>query len=220
MARQFDDPQLHLEATDELPVLSGADIHQFERNRRSAVSHQTVDRLDQSVESLRQALENADLRWRELEARLEDQDRAIERLNDSLGRTGAAPAPPDVTSAEAALPELTEIVTTEIVRGHDSVAAAPEPEVGDSPAEIAFLERIAGLESYIAGRADRWRAMEADLAIKARRISELEAELDQRIAREDKLAQRIHDEVDRSDGLRSQLRRLNLRLSTLLDKNR
>ena len=218
MARQFDDPQPHLEATDELPVLSRADIRQFERTRRHAVSHETVDRLDHSVESLRAALESAEQRWRELEARLEDQDRAIERLNHSLGKTGAMPARPELVSSVLALPELTEIVATEGETSNHAAAGEPGPDA--HLAEVAFLERIASLESYIAGRADRWRAMEHDLANKARRIAELEAELEQRISREDRLAQRIHDEVDRSDGLRNQLRRLNLRLSTLLDKNR
>jgi len=75
-----------------------------------------------------------------------------------------------------------------------------------------LAERVAALESYIAGRADHWREMQTELDARARRITELETELGQRIERENRLEQCLRDQDGKSRRLRSRLRLLNLRL--------
>jgi len=213
MAGQLEESPPQSEHTDELPVLSEEAILEFERagpgNGTAA-----ADRLDESVEALRAALQRAERRWLKLETRLESQDRAITELREALGELEPDSRPPPPPPA---VPELTEIVLMH--------ASAPAIEADDAPAandvpagsgtEQVLLERIAGLEAYITGRADRWREMEAEVEAKVLRIAELESELEQRIARERNLEQRLHDEGDRTDGLRDRLRRLDLRLQEL-----
>jgi chromosome segregation ATPase len=206
MAGQSEESIPALDRTDELPVLSDDSIRRLERaNRVSAAT--AMDELDVSVDKLRAALEHAESRWQRLESRLKVQDRAIHDLNASLG--GALTRMPVV-------PELTDIVSVaDAGPGPDSARAAErageaaaDDDVIAGRAIRAFLERIADLEGYIAGRGDRWRAMEAEVEEQKMRIGELEHELAQRIAREELLNQRLHEEATRGEGLQEKLLRL------------
>jgi hypothetical protein len=94
-------------------------------------------------------------------------------------------------------------------------AANGENETRGSDNHHALLERIASLESYIAGRADRWQAMEEELNARSRRVTELEIELEQRIEREQRLEDRLHNENDRSIELRDKLRRMHRRIEAV-----
>ena len=167
-----------LDRTDELPVLTEESILKFQLR---AVGPERADTqsLESSVETLRRTLEEAEERWRTLEARLERQDLAIAALNNSESSAAGA----------------SSIAQHSLAREHRSL-----------------LEYISSLETYIAGRADRWQAMEQDLAAKAQRIAELESELAQRIERERNLEDRLHDQGDRNEALRARLERMNLQL--------
>lgn len=116
------------------------------------------------------------------------------------------------------LPVLSEEAVLEVeARRSNPRSYAVEPEPPSSERDLSLLERIAYLEQYIAGRAERWRRMELDLETRSRRIAELEIELAQRIARERHLEERLHDEGDRSNALRKRLRMLNRQLETAAD---
>lgn len=194
MAGQPEESTPNLEHTDELPVLSDDAIRRLER-AGAATTSTVMDELDGSVDRLRAALEHAETRWQRLETRLEMQDQAIGELKEALGQRGAR---------AAVVPELTEIVNT--AADEPAAAAGPADEAVAGQAVRAFLERIADLEAYIAGRGDRWRAMEAEVDEQNRRIAELEHELAQRVAREEALNRQLHDETARADGLREKLR--------------
>ncbi len=201
MAGQVDESSSGLERTDELPVLSDEAIRRFERASHEQAGG-AVDELDASIDTLRSALERAETRWRQLETRLEAQDRAIDELRSALGKPAAAP-----------VPELTDIVR--ILPAPVEPSPAAEAADANGRAVRTARERIADLEAYIAGRSDHWRAMEAEVEEKARRIAELEKELEQRIAREENLKQQLHQECGRSESLRDRLQRANLRLDML-----
>jgi len=187
-----------LDRTDELPVLSEEAILKFELLEVDSPTADP-DPLESSLEALRQALDQAEQRWSALESKLETQDHAITELKECLGE----PSPQDNQTAaatEAAQPEPAAVA---------DAASYPEDEPG---ADSATLERIASLESYIAGRADRWQEMDQELSAKTRRIAELESELEQRIAREQGLEERLHNEGNRSNELRDKLRRMHRQL--------
>ena len=108
MARQVEESLPATERTDELPVLSSDVLRTIERGA-PVVRPDTGDALDRSLEALRLTLEHAETRWRQLETRIEEQDRAIRDLKDELrlarlDRLG----PADL--GNAGVPELTEIV--------------------------------------------------------------------------------------------------------------
>jgi predicted RNase H-like nuclease (RuvC/YqgF family) len=207
MARQLEESMAATERTDELPVLSEEGIRKFERAGRTR-GPDAGDVLDRSLEALRDALDTAERRWQRLETRLEQQDRAILELKAVLNQT-------------AGVPELTEVVRPVVpvptIAAAQAVPAVPPPVTPTPAFDQALLERIAGLEAYIAGRNDHWHDMEAELAAKAQRIAEIEQELEQRISREQDLARRLHDASSRSDELRDQLQRLRLRFETRQD---
>ena len=200
MEGHFKDSPPSIEGTDELPVLSEEAILRFEGKPDPADTRS----LESSVEALRQTLDQAEARWRGLESELESQNQAISELKAALGKppvvaTAPAPKPAQATSRE---PQAASLRTAKKGKRYEGI----------SPAQLALLERIDSLESYIAGRADRWREMERELTSKAQRITELESELNQRILREQQLADRLHDEGDKSDALRDKLREVSRRL--------
>lgn len=85
-----------------------------------------ADALDRSLEALRDTLESAEKRWRELESRLEEQDRTIRELQNELHRERAdrrARTGLPVTG----VPELTEIVMP--------AAASPGTDGPSTPAD-------------------------------------------------------------------------------------
>lgn len=186
------DPRKELEGTDELPILSEEAVLRF---RLEAIDEERVvdSSLEASVESLRDTLDSAESRWRDLESKLEQQDRAIADLRVALGR-------PDRT-VKVEKPQAND-------KGTERPEPAQQPEDRAASEQQALLERIAALETYIAGRADRWREMEHELNTKAMRIAELEAELGQRIQREQRLEDRLHDAGDHSQTLRTKVRQL------------
>lgn len=199
------------EHTDELPVLSEEAILEFE-SREAASGPSANDPLESSVDALRDALDAAEQRWATLEARLETQDRAIADLQDRL-----IPEEPLVADA---VPVLQAVVTEPLAALEEPATELKEldtvsDEVRDGDGHHSLLERIASLESYIAGRADRWQAMEQELTVRSRRITELEIELEQRIEREQRLEDRLHSENERANELRDKLRRTHRRLEEL-----
>ena len=121
MARQVEGSLPAEERTDELPVLS-ADAA---RSLGAGGAHRadTADALDRSLEALRETLERAEARWRQLESQLANQDRAIRELKDELRRAKSDRFA--VTDLRASrVPELTEIV----------MSAARTPTPGDPSA--------------------------------------------------------------------------------------
>jgi FHA domain len=224
--------------TDELPVLSEEAILLFEtaleeeakepraeaEARRADRPEPGTDTLVSAVETLRSALAAAEGRWLELENQLRSQDRAITELRTSLKQTGAdavglesldataRPKAPDVAASEpVAAPERKAGAEANPVAAEaDGVAPVTDgiPSDDHDADDRELLERIAALEIYIAGRADRWRDMEQEVEAKNTRIAELEAELSQRIVREQQLEERLHHEGDRSIALRDKLRRM------------
>jgi hypothetical protein len=68
-----------------------------------------ADALDRSLEALRDTLESAEKRWRELESRLEEQDRTIRELQKELYRERAGRST-RMEFPATGVPELTEIV--------------------------------------------------------------------------------------------------------------
>jgi uncharacterized coiled-coil protein SlyX len=197
--------------TDELPVLSEEAILEFE-SRLVAADSAADDPLESSIDALRDALDVAEQRWTALEARLETQDRAIAALQ---GRVSPPPAFADdaIPILQAVVPEPESVAEDPAPALEDDASAGDELRDGDS--HHSLLERIASLETYIAGRADRWQAMEQELNARSRRIAELEIELEQRIEREQRLEDRLHNENDRSNQLRDKLRRMHRRLEEL-----
>jgi chaperonin cofactor prefoldin len=161
------------------------------------------DSLVASVETLRAALETAEKRWHTLETQLQSQDHAIAELRTALERPETAePVPQQPASAPPGpTPAATDLETPR---------APPEPD--DAADDRELLERVAALEIYIAGRADRWREMEHEVEAKTARIAELESELAQRIVREQQLEERLHHEGGRSVALRDKLRRMRRRI--------
>ena len=123
MARQFEEPHPALDLTDELPMLTAAAPQAMDL--RDPVRLEPSDQLDHSIESLRVALDHAERRWRQLENRLEEQDRAIRALQDELRLSGNRRN--DICHpATAPVPELTEIVAP---------GADPASEADSPPAE-------------------------------------------------------------------------------------
>jgi hypothetical protein len=225
------------DGTDELPVLSEEAVLRFERAKPTAgAAGRKAGRkaargaasaapeiaggapqhpLEASIETLRATLEATESRWRALEHRLQSQDRAIAELKTALRQPEDPPrsAPPE--SLHAAPPNAPEAAPPEPPRQRaEAVARIPQavPNGLDGTDERELLERIAALETYIAGRADRWREMEREVDAKSIRIAELEAELAQRISREQQLEQRLHAEGGRAESLRDKLRRMSRRL--------
>lgn len=224
MARQSEDSVPASERTDELPALSAEAIRRFELTGRSDNAVMTQD-LDESLEKLRDALDQAEERWLRLENRIGEQDGAIARLRTELQqRSMQSRGEPQLL---AGVPELTEVVAAPLPAAAPasvpagtgkSPSAPPGPDSGSSAisqAEQALLERIACLEAYIAGRSDHWHEMEAEVEARGRRIAELELELEQRIVREQTLTERLQAAGDRSDGFRDQIRRMHLRIESL-----
>jgi hypothetical protein len=84
---------------------------------------ETSDALDRSIDALRETLERAEARWRQLEARLADQDRSIRELQDEIFRLNSERIVTADSSASR-VPELTEIVTS-IDRAPPVVARGP-----------------------------------------------------------------------------------------------
>jgi hypothetical protein len=201
--------------TDELPILSEEAVLDLEKLSVAADSATDVplessDPLESSIDALRDALEIAERRWAALEARLETQDRAIAALQD---RVSPPPAFVDDPILQAAVPEPESSAEDSAPALDGDTRADDDIREGDS--QHSLLERIASLETYIAGRADRWQAMEQELNARSRRITELEIELEQRIEREQRLEDRLHNENDRSNQLRDKLRRMHRRLEEL-----
>jgi len=157
MARQLEESLHALDRTDELPVLPADAVRKFESTGQTR-RPEPGDGLDRSLDTLRQALEDAEMRWRQLESRLEAEDRAIRRLQ--------------------AVPELTEMVANKT--GLPAVIDSPAPDsaLDTLAGEQALLERIAALEAFIAGQHDRLQALATELSAKTRRIAELEGSLD------------------------------------------
>lgn len=180
----MEDPSSQLDVTDEYPGLASSS---------KPVAATNPATLDACLVALSEALDRAELRWQELEQRLQSQDQSIARLEAVAKR----PEPP----------RLTEVVA----------AAASPPEEPAAPmasaVERSFKTRIAELESYITGRADYWKAMEDEINARARRIAELETELAQRIEREERLNSRLHDETTRVGHLRDELAELRQRMT-------
>jgi predicted RNase H-like nuclease (RuvC/YqgF family) len=108
MARQLEESVSATERTDELPVLSADTVRSFEHSGQRAEPEGDAS-LDRSLEVLREALENAEKRWRQMELRLEEQDRAIRELQNEL-RQANLNLGLLAESRIAAVPELTEIV--------------------------------------------------------------------------------------------------------------
>ena len=109
MARQAEDSLPAAERTDELPVLSADAVRRLE-GRDLSFRPDTADALDRSLEALRETLEAAEVRWRRLETKLAEQDRAIRELQDELRRASADRFAPPADSQAPSVPELTEIV--------------------------------------------------------------------------------------------------------------
>lgn len=205
------EPRGESDYTDELPVLSEDAVLEIDSRSTDARSA-ADDPLESAVDALRDALEVAEQRWAALEARLEAQDLAIADLRDrvSPGVTSFADAIPVLEAVVIAPANESAPVTEAIVSAADNDRDSDiEP---DSDSHHGLLERIASLEAYIAGRADRWQAMEQELSSRSRRNTELEIELEQRIEREQRLEDRLHNENDRSNELRNKLRRMHRRL--------
>lgn len=231
MKGHLTESRIETDGTDELPVLSDEAILRFQLT--NAVEAEAPDEakavpvkpaddpepdhdadarpLEGSLETLRATLEAAERRWQALERRLKSQDRAIAELKTALHR------PPDPPAA------LRAVVTAPPAVHGTLPEAAPPPKARNTEAEDSqldqrnggereLLERIAALETYIAGRADHWREMEQEVGAKSTRIAELEAELAQRIAREQQLEERLHLQGGRAEALRDKLRRMNRRL--------
>lgn len=168
------EPEADLDKTDELPVLSVDAILEYERGitrqSRRAVS------LTDAIESLLSALENADRRWRSLEAKLDTQNRAIAELQRRLEGESVDEVTRTSIPADDAAPS-----------DHPAIGFAPPiaPVSDDADAvtheEKILLDRIASLESYIAERSDRWQQMENELSNNTLRIAELEVELAERL---------------------------------------
>ena len=115
MARQVEGSLPAPELTDERPGPSADPLRKL-GHAGLAVRPEPSDALDRSIEALRETLEFAEARWRQLESRLADRDRVIRELQDELFRAHSdRNAMAD--SGASHVPELTEIVT--------SVAAAP-----------------------------------------------------------------------------------------------
>ncbi|MDX1562000.1 MAG: hypothetical protein R3305_03700, partial [Gammaproteobacteria bacterium] len=171
MAKDSESSSINLDNTDELPVLSEEAILNIESLGLADAGGE--DELEQSVETLRAALESAEGRWLTLEQKLEAQNRAIAELQQSLGNAATSPTP------APAGPTAIETAATGAEPASTATSDPPEP-IGAPDPDSALLERIATLEAYIAGRADRWRDMEFELETKQLRIAELEAELEQR----------------------------------------
>jgi septal ring factor EnvC (AmiA/AmiB activator) len=218
MSVQIEDFSQRSEDTDELPVLSTGALRALRAADREAAAG-APDRLGESVEMLRAALQNAEQRWHGLEARLESQDRAIAQLQSALGKAIADENP------GAAVPELTEVVlpleSQPAAVAWAMAADRPSPAADSlAPTDSVLLERIAALEAYINGRAGYWSAMEAELEAKELRIAELTHELRQRIAREEALEQQVSDAAGSSAGLRDELRRVQLALREIRGNGR
>lgn len=173
MARQIEDSLPLLERTDELPALSADALRRLDQG---GVMHRpdTADALDRSLETLREKLEGAERRWRQLESRIEEQDSAIRELQNELNLANSRRTVRN-DSLVAGVPELTEIV---VPGAAASVAADASTADAGSPAaedRTALLERIAALEGFIAGQNDRLQAAEAELSARSERIAELES---------------------------------------------
>ncbi|HUF72537.1 MAG TPA: FHA domain-containing protein [Gammaproteobacteria bacterium] len=222
MKGHLTESRIEADGTDELPVLSEEAILRFQvvtaveaaaSGKAEAAPAQTPAAsengqegserpLEASLETLRATLEAAEWRWQTLENRLKSQDRAIAELKTALRRPADPPA---------ATP-LPESLLESLPAPGAQKAEARDGPADDRSGERELLERIAALETYIAGRADRWREMEQEVDAKSGRIAELEAELAQRIAREQQLEERLHHQGGRAEALRDRLRRMNRRL--------
>jgi hypothetical protein len=172
----------------------------------------------------------------EIEAAAEPAAGAIEATADPVAAAAdtedvAPAAPPMTTESTSGGAELTGAEPTDF--GLAGIGATATASIGDAgidfePADVqsrelapeaklsgkeqALLERVAELEAYVNGRADKWQAMEQALEDKAATIAELEYELEQRIEREANLEQQLHDEGARADALQDRLRRASLEL--------
>jgi predicted RNase H-like nuclease (RuvC/YqgF family) len=108
MARQLEESVSPSERTDELPVLSADTLRRLDP-AGPRIKPEADDSLDRSLEALREALENAERRWRQMELRLEEQDRAIRELQHELRQANLNLALLSESRA-GPVPELTEIV--------------------------------------------------------------------------------------------------------------
>jgi hypothetical protein len=225
------------DGTDELPILSEESILEFDSRRARPgmpAEDPVKDPLESTIDALRDALDLAERRWTALEARVESQDQAIAGLTGHL-RPAEAPLaqaipilhavvskpPPVVRPADLPVNEPVDEAAFDTESSATAVEVEVEVEVESdidmddpdpSDSKHLLLEKIASLESYIAGRADRWQEMEQEIDARARRITELEIELEQRIEREQRLQDRLHNENDRANELRDKLRRMHRRI--------
>jgi DNA repair exonuclease SbcCD ATPase subunit len=161
-----------LDRTDELPALTAEAFRRIDRAGSSPRSA-PADALDHTLESLLEAVEQAEIGWRRLEARLDVQDRAISELQDEMHRAGSAWSG-TADRRGSGVPELTEIVPIPAVADPPDAESAATADAG----RASLLARIAALEAYIAGQNERLRALESELEARARRITELEAHQD------------------------------------------
>jgi chromosome segregation ATPase len=172
MARQLDESLPVLDRTDELPALTADGFRRIDR-AGSLPGPRPADGLDQTLESLREAVDQAEIGWRRLEARLDVQDRAISELQRELHRTG--PLWSETADRRAVtVPELTEIVPIAAVVD----SAVEELAAAADTGRATLLARIAALEACIAGQNGRLQALETELEARATRIAELEARQD------------------------------------------
>ena len=173
MARQTEESLPPLERTDELPALSADALRRLDQG---GVTYRpdTADALDRSLEALRETLESAERRWRELESRLEEQAGAIRELQNELSRANSQRAVSSDT-LWAGVPELTEMVVRRAAGSDadDQAEASAGLLAGES--RTALLERIAALEAFIAGQNDRLQAVETELSARSERLAELES---------------------------------------------
>jgi hypothetical protein len=204
MKGQLEESPEHLENTDELPVLSEEAVLRLELEAGArAEGGRPADRLDSSIEALREMIERAEERWSRVEVQLEAQDRAIEELRDRLGHAGET----GEAQQSGPVPELTDVVGEHGGTSPELPQAVAVPaadalfgNAADAGTERVLLERIAYLEAYIARRTERWRDMEAELNAKALRIAELERELVQTDGFAETMGGASHGRQSRQDG--------------------
>jgi prefoldin subunit 5 len=136
MAGRVEETPPQLEPTDELPILSEHLVQEFD----SAPAGKTKDTgapLDESIDALRSALEDAESRWQKLEQRLESQDRAIAELRAALGTSDT----PETSPARAALDDDSDPLETDATvefkfKLDDSLAAACADEESESSQSV------------------------------------------------------------------------------------
>ena len=174
----MEESQPHLDATDELPVLSEEAL-----GREDTPSSRAAPVAQDGIQvSLRDSLKRMETRWQALEERLHAQTRAIEDLARILGqadslaqRRGAATAPAsNLRFLPAASIPADRLAPADESRASGSSRSAWSTEPVETAREAELRQQLASLEAYIDGRAGHWRTMESELERLTRRIAELE----------------------------------------------